>query len=330
MGTLTKLLIVAIFIFHPLDTQAQNEDLPVIKNSTSEVILYPIVTDSEGRHIMVLEAENFKISEDGVKQEVTSFRKDNVPASIGIIFDISGSTQGIENLIRSALNILGSIRHPNDEFFVILVGTAINLRQDFTTDFNEIQNSTFIKIGGQTALLDGIYMGINKLGKGRHSKKALFIFSDGQDNNSSYTEKEVQNALNESDVRVYAFWIYNGQEIQYQRVPSTRVGEPDTYKPIIDPGYVLLENLAYESGGVINRDGAYKDQLDESQFNQVNMSFEAQFIKIALGLRMSYVISYESSNTTKKGLRKIKIELIKLPKGYSGLRVRARRSYQIR
>jgi len=99
--------------------------------------------------------------------------------------------------------------NPQDEFFLITFADAPQLVTDFTNSAEQLENDLLTsRSKGQTSLLDAIYMGVGKMREARYARKALLILSDGGDNHSRYTEKNVKSALRESDVMVFAVGTY--------------------------------------------------------------------------------------------------------------------------
>ncbi len=331
-GSDVKTFIIGLFLCFVLVctkvSQANAQDIPTIKLDTQEVILHPVLT-KDGRCVVDLNKDNFRIFDKNVEQTITSFSIRNVPISMGIVYDVSGSIKEEIGIAQKALYILNGIRDYRDEYFLTLVSSKAVMQHDFTNNFDDILNGTFTKIEGQTALLDAVYISIQKLKEhGHNEKKVILIISDGQDNNSRYSQKEVENALKESDITIISLWIYNGEPIEYQRVPSTMPGKPDTLIAIEDRGWRLLETIALKSGGSAHRDGAYKDQALARDVNKAEAAFQRIFMKIALEMRLCYTIAYTPS-TAEKGWHRIKIQFKNLPKGYDNLAVQCRPGYNV-
>ena|SRR5579862_1514042 len=110
---------------------------------------------------------------------------------------------------RQAVSQFLNIANPQDEFFLVGFNDSPQLEVRFTPNAGEIQNRlTFTQAKGSTALLDALYLAMNQMKKARNPHKAILIISDGGDNSSRYTEREVNNAVPETDVQVYAIGIY--------------------------------------------------------------------------------------------------------------------------
>jgi Ca-activated chloride channel family protein len=176
--------------------------------STSIVNVIISVTDPYGRFVTGLGKDHFEVFDDKVKQQIAHFTDDDAPISLGIVYDVSGSMkERIQRSIR-ALRRFIETSHDDDDFFLIGFNDRAKLIQDFTTSGDQIASHLmFVQPKGSTALYDAAYLAVEKLQQGRHQKKAMLVISDGQDNNSRYTYKELRNRVKEADVQVYAIGI---------------------------------------------------------------------------------------------------------------------------
>ena len=189
------------------DTRLQRpkEDVRI---GTSIVNVIVSVTDPYGRFVTGLGRDHFEVFDDKVKQQISHFTDDDAPVSLGIVYDVSGSMK--ERVGRSirALRRFIETSHADDDFFLIGFNDRAKLVQDFTTSGDNILGHLmFANPHGSTALYDAAYLAVEKVQQGRQSKKALLIISDGQDNNSRYTYKELRNRVKEADVQIYAIGI---------------------------------------------------------------------------------------------------------------------------
>jgi Ca-activated chloride channel family protein len=156
------------------------------------------------RHVLGLKAENFQLWEDRVLQKIEYFSAEEVPASIGIIYDISGSMGSSLADSRIAVSQLLKTGTVEDEYFLVTFNTKVNLESEFTRDSAKIQSKvTFVPAGGGTALYDAMYLGVEKVKKGRNLRKALVVITDGVDNSSRYTESDFAELMREQDVQIY-------------------------------------------------------------------------------------------------------------------------------
>src|SRR3989440_9588651 len=114
---------------------------------------------------------------------------------------------------REALSHFIQTSHDNDEYFLIAFNSRAQLLLDKTRDGNAVlYKLTFVETRNNTALYDACYLGVEKVQRGSHPKRALLLISDGQDNNSRYTFSELRRLLKESDVVLYGIGILSGSD----------------------------------------------------------------------------------------------------------------------
>ncbi|MBZ5536230.1 MAG: VWA domain-containing protein [Acidobacteriia bacterium] len=267
--------------------------------NVSMVLVNATVTDSINRFVTGLERENFAVYEDKIEQSILHFSSQDMPLSIGIIFDTSGSMTSKIAKSREACIQFMKLANPQDEFFLVGFNDRVYLEHDFTSQVDDITKKViFDKAKGQTALLDAIYFGIEKVAHGRFPRKALLIISDGGDNHSRYSEKDVKEYVKESDAQLFAIGIYN----------------PFADAPEEKRGPSLLTELADITGGRTYTLNSVSD-------------LEDIVTKIAIELRNEYVLGYVSSNEQHDGRwRKIKVKL-NPPRGLPPLNVNAKAGY---
>src|SRR5262245_41863051 len=167
------------------------------------------VTDTHGRYVSNLTANDFVLEEDGKRQEISHFTQDlNVPVSIGILLDTSGS---MDRKIRTAVDAVDRFSrriHEADEIFLLTFSGRPVLQQDFTDDRNKISQALrHLNATGGTALYDAITEGLLKVRTGHHSKRALLVITDGQDTASFAKLDEVLQSIRESELLVYPIGI---------------------------------------------------------------------------------------------------------------------------
>jgi Ca-activated chloride channel family protein len=269
-----------------------------------DMVLVPVtVVDPYGRLVTGLDQSNFRIFEDGIEQEVVYFAEQDVPISIGVIFDLSGSMS--DKIDKSRLAALQFFRtaNPQDEFFLVDFNDRAQLVSPFTSDIDLLRNRMLFgrRPGGRTALFDGIYLGLSEMRGAHNSRKALLIISDGGENHSRYSERDLREFLREADVQLYAIGIYEPLSSRW-RTPEEGQGP------------ALLEELAEMSGGRV--------------FPVTNLNELPDIAtKISMELRNQYVVGYKPSNRRRDGKwRKIKVQL-RPPRGLPPLTVYFRHGY---
>jgi Ca-activated chloride channel family protein len=271
-----------------------------IKVDVDLVRVNATVTDSQNRVITGLDKEHFKLWEDKLEQNIKYFSAEDVPISLGIVFDISGSMKDKIQTARDAAVTFLKTGNPEDEYFLEVFSNRPQVAEDFTSDISKLQNKlVFQATNGMTAMYDAVYLSLEKLKDGTNPKKALLLITDGEDNHSRYAFSNVREFVKEQDVQVYAIGIVNDFNSQ---LGSGRTGR------------ALLEELADLTGG-------------HAFFPDSVYDLEDICTKIAVELKNQYVLAYKPTNETKDGKwRRIKVE-VDGPKGVGRLNVRFKTGY---
>src|SRR5262245_15067815 len=250
------------------------------------------VNDKLGRFVTNLTKNDFEVFDDSVKQDVVFFSDDDAPVSLGIVYDVSGSMGDFSSRSLSMLRHFFDNSHTEDEFYVYAFNNRVQLVQDFTSLPEALLGRvTFIKAKGNTALFDATYAAVEKVRQGRHHKKVILIFSDGEENSSRYSGKELQNLLKENDVQIYAIGMSE-----------------------ISSGAGTLKFIAEPTGG-------------QALFPFDYSSAEVVYTRLALMLRRQYVIGYYPSNVTSgTAWHKLNVQ-IKAPKQLGKLKLSYKNGY---
>jgi Ca-activated chloride channel homolog len=260
------------------------------------------VTDPYSRIVTGLEPDNFRVFEDNVEQEVVNFSSEDVPISIGVILDLSGSMANKLGKAKEAALQFCKTANPQDEFFLVGFNEHARLLSPFTRNVEDLQSRMLsASAKGKTALLDAIYLGLSQM-RGAHSgKRALLIISDGGDNNSRYSEKDIKRLVREADTQLYSIGIFDPFEYR-SRTPEELNGP------------TLLSETTELSGGRAFTAENLNDLPDIAA-------------KIGAELRNQYILGYHPSNKAHDARwRKIKIKL-RVPKGLPPLSVYAKTGY---
>ncbi|HKQ07356.1 MAG TPA: VWA domain-containing protein [Blastocatellia bacterium] len=259
------------------------------------------VTDTYGRFVTGLTQDHFDLFDDKVKQHIHHFTDEDAPISVGIVYDVSGSMK--DRIMRSikALRRFMETSHEDDDFFLIGFNDRAKLVQDFTTSSEQVVGHLmFVNPKGSTALYDAAYLAVEKVAQGRHQKKALLIISDGQDNNSRYTYKELRNRVKEADVQIYAIGITD---------PAS--------DSLAGYGRGVLEEISRMTGGRSFFPNAY----NEPELVEI-------CTRIALELRHQYSIGYYPSDMTSDAKWHKVMVKVNPPKGLGRLSLSYRDGYQ--
>jgi Ca-activated chloride channel homolog len=274
----------------------------IIKADVDLALVNVTVTDPYNRLVTGLEPDNFRVFEDNVEQEVVSFSSEDVPISIGVIFDFSGSMANKVDKAREAALEFFKTANPQDEFFLVSFNERAELTSAFTNSVEDLQSRMMMSAPkGRTALLDAIYLGLSEMRGAHNAKRALLILSDGGDNHSRYNENDIKRLVKEADTQLYAIGIYD--PLGYRNRTPEELNGPS-----------LLAEITELTGGRVFAVEHLNDLPDIAS-------------KIGMELRNQYVLGYRPSNRVHDARwRKIKVKL-HAPKGLPPLTVYAKSGY---
>jgi Ca-activated chloride channel family protein len=260
------------------------------------------VTDPYNRLVTGLDPDNFRVFEDNVEQEIVTFSAEDVPISIGVIFDFSGSMSNKVGKSREAALQFFKTANPQDEFFLVSFNERAELTSAFTNSVEDLQSRLMLTSPkGRTALLDAIYLGLSEMRGAHNAKRALLILSDGGDNHSRYNENDIKRLVREADTQLYAIGIFDPL--------GSRNRTPEELK-----GPSLLSEITEMTGGRVFAVERLEDLPDIAT-------------KIGMELRNQYVLGYRPSNKAHDARwRKIKIKL-RAPRGLPPLTVYTKTGY---
>jgi Ca-activated chloride channel family protein len=260
------------------------------------------VTDPHNRMVTGLESDNFRIFENDVEQEIQYFSSEDVPISIGVIFDLSGSMANKVGKSKEAALQFFKTANPQDEFLLVSFNERAELTSTFTNSVEDLQSSLLsLSAKGRTALLDAIYLGLSEMRSARNAKRALLIISDGGDNHSRYRENDIKRLAREADTQLYAIGIFD--PFQYRSRTPEELNGPS-----------LLSEVTELTGGRVFDVQNVNDLPDIAT-------------KIGAELRNQYILGYRPSNKSHDARwRKIKVKL-RSPKGLPPLSVYAKTGY---
>ncbi|MGA2482114.1 MAG: VWA domain-containing protein [Candidatus Acidiferrales bacterium] len=315
---LPVLLCLAVAVFVLLDVQAYaQENTPAeykhdtpgepikpgkpIRVDVDMALVNATVTDPYGRLVTGLDQGDFRVFEDGVEQEIVHFSGEDVPISIGVIFDMSSSMKNKIDKSREAAIEFFNTANPKDEFFLVSFNDRAELTSPFTDSVEDLkQRLAYASAGGSTALLDAVYLGLSEMRGAHNAKRALLIISDGGDNHSRYSEADVRRLVQEADTQIYAIGIYS----------------PIGLRPTEEErnGPTLLSEISELTGGRVFNVESIGDLPDIAT-------------KISMELRNQYVLGYRPSNHAHDSRwRKIKVK-VHPPRGLPPLSVFAKTGY---
>jgi Ca-activated chloride channel homolog len=273
-----------------------------VKMDVDLALVNATVTDPYNRLVTGLDPDNFRIFEDNVEQEVVTFSSEDVPISIGVIFDYSGSMANKAAKAREAAIQFFKTANPQDEFFLVSFNERAELTSSFTNSVEDLQSRMLLTAPkGRTALLDAIYLGLSEMRSAHNAKRALLILSDGGDNHSRYTENDIKRLVKEADTQLYAIGIFDPAGYRNRTLEEGN-------------GPSLLSEITELTGGRVFPVEKLEDLPDIAT-------------KIGMELRNQYVLGYHPSNKAHDSRwRKVKIKL-RPPRGLPPLTVYNKTGY---
>jgi Ca-activated chloride channel homolog len=267
----------------------------------ADLVLVPVtVTDGRGAIVSGLRAETFQVSDDKVSQRIFSLSEQDVPASIGVILDTSGSMKWTLEDAKAAVRSFLDTANPEDEAFLYSVSSRPDKNTGFTPELDTLLDSVALSgPRGSTALIDTVYCGLDAMRAAHRPRKALVIISDGMDNHSRYSKTELMERVVESDVQIYTIAIYSAPAY----AKAIQIVEQRE-------GLALLDELAQKTGGL-----SFTVRTPE----EIGKATAA----IGRSIRNEYMIAYVPLNSSRDG----KWHSIRVKLSAPGLRAYARAGY---
>jgi Ca-activated chloride channel family protein len=204
MGRLVFPALVLVLCLSTTGLARESDGPPRFTVGVDTVLVRVTVTDPLNRYVVGLDREHFRVFENKVEQTISHFTNDKSPITVGVILDTSGSMG--DNILSARTSVMRFLEQgdPRDEYFLVGFSDRSKLIQDFTSSSESVQNQvSFANPKGRTALYDAIYLGLEKMSGARNDKKALIVITDGEDNTSRYTFKEVKEFVKESETQIY-------------------------------------------------------------------------------------------------------------------------------
>ncbi len=262
-------------------TPAIPDNGPATFTADTRLVLLPVsVADKNGKLITNLQREAFKVYENGAEQTIKIFRREDVPISLGIIIDNSGSMRDKRQKVETASLDLVKASNPHDEVFVVNFNDEAYLDVPFTNDMKKLEEGVArIDSRGGTAMRDAISMSIDYLKeKGKKDKKVLLVVTDGNDTASSGSLEKLIDKARDSGVLIYAIGLLNEEERREAHKAKR-----------------ALDSIAHESGGL-----AFYPK-DATEVDRITL-------QVAQDIRNQYTIAYSPSIQALDGsFRQIKV-----------------------
>jgi Ca-activated chloride channel family protein len=275
---------------------APQDDVPLYRLDARLVLLHASVVDKSGKLLTNIPQSAFKVFEDGVEQPLRLFRREDVPVSMGIIVDNSGSMTSKRTRVAAAALEMVKQSNPEDEVFIVNFNDDTHFDQPLTNDVKKLQAALArMEARGGTAMRDALSKSITYVKKnGKKDKKVLVVITDGNDNSSDITLAQLLRQSQDSEVLIYAIGLLNEEE----------AGEAKSAKK-------ALKALVDASGGL---DYYPKSVSDVQEITP----------RVAHEIRNQYILGYTSSNQALDGtFRQIKVTVT----GFGRPTVRTRNGY---
>jgi Ca-activated chloride channel family protein len=256
----------------------QRAELPVLSIRTDLVTLAVTVVDRQGVFVPGLRPENFTVYDNGERQTIQFFTDEDLPATIGLLIDSSGSMRARREQVTAAAAAFASMRHSSDEFFTLnfneVVWPGLPPAVSFTEDPDQLLAAvSAAPARGMTALYDALDRALGHLDRGTRDRKALILVSDGGDNASTQALDAVLDRARRTGAAIYPVTVFD---------PDNRDARPQ-----------VLNRLARDTGG---------RTFTARAAGEVTQSFAA----IAEEIRSSYTMGFEPE-TSGGGFRTIRV-----------------------
>ena len=307
------------FLLLAVGLSQQDPDLK-IREEVSLVTLTATVTDQQGRHIEGLGREDFKVYEDNSLQEIAVFESEELPVSIGILFDTSGSMEDKIEDVKDAVKHFADTVNPRDDIFLIRFASYVDLVVDSTDDRKRLHRAVDrLQAHGRTFLYEAVAEALATIRYGKHSKKAILLITDGKDTDSRISLHQVLTLARRSEVLVYALGIghsgpaprgflrglLGGHGHRGKRVYS---GEDDVDMNVLDALAVVTGGRSY-----------FIEEAHSKGVDRIDIACE----EISAELRRQYLLGYYPTNKAKDGrYHSIRVEtrdpnyIVRSRKGY--------------
>ena len=268
------------------------------------MVLHVTVADERGEFVSDLTQGNFRVFEQNIEQKISFFSRDDIPVTMGLVIDNSGSMREKREQVNAAAMTFVRTSNPQDEAFVVNFNDEFYLDTDgdFTSDQANL-NDALSKIGtrGSTALYDAVIGSLGHLKKGHKDKRVLLLVTDGDDDASQKSFEDTIKAAEESNAAIYAIGVFSDDDRKNS-------------KSMVRHSRKVLKELADATGG----QAYFPENLD-----QVTPICE----QVAREIRNQYTVGYYPTNTARDGtFRPVQLKITP-PSGHGKLSVRVRTGY---
>ena len=264
-------------------------------------LLHVTVFDWKEQLVKGLKQDHFEVYEDRIQQEITLFKVEDIPVSLGLVIDNSGSMRFKRNRVNQAAITFAKTSNPEDEVFLINFNDQVFLDQDYTRNLDDLTDALdHIDARGGTALHDAIYLALEHIREGQEEKKAILVITDGQDTESRYRFDTVLELARESYASIYLIGLFD-------KLSELTRKERKAAK--------LLKQLSEETGGKY----FFPESVDE---------VHAICTEVAHEIRNQYTLGYKPTNSSRDGTwRDVTVRVLGAPKGKRKWIARTKRGY---
>jgi Ca-activated chloride channel homolog len=274
-----------------------------IQRDVNLVVLHASVVNERGQFVPGLKEDAFRVLEDKAEQKIAVFRQEDVPVSLGLVIDNSGSMREKRLQVNAAALTFVKTSNPQDEAFVVNFNDDYYLDtvHDFTNDITEMKDALErIDARGSTALYDAVIGSLDHLKKGAKDKKVLLVVTDGVDNASRRTLENAVQEAQRSDALIYAIGLFSDEDLKHNRSEMKKARR-------------ALTEMANATGGL----AFFPENVSDT---------ESICAQIARDIRNQYTLAYYPTNTARDGtFRAVQVEIAQ-QRG-SKLSVRTRAGY---
>ncbi|MBI3207496.1 MAG: VWA domain-containing protein [Candidatus Solibacter usitatus] len=285
-----------VFLFLLFTLADSGQTQATFSTETSLVVLHASVMDKNGKLLTQLPKEAFRVAENNVEQRISRFLREDIPVSMGLIIDNSGSMRNKRQKVEAAALALVKNSNPKDEVFIVNFNDEAYLDVPFTNDIKKMEEGlSQINSRGGTAMRDAISMSIDEAKeKGKRDKRVLLVVTDGNDNTSLMTYEKLIEKAHRSEVLIYCIGLLNEEE-RREALKAKKA----------------LQGLAAASGGL----AFFPKELAETEKIALEVAYE---------IRNQFMLAYSPSNSALDGtFRTIKVSV----KGPGNPTVRTRSGY---
>ncbi len=301
-----RILLAALLLVVVTQAMAQRQNRKGRDDFTLKVdvdlrLLHVTVFDWKEQLVKGLKQDHFEVYEDKIQQEITLFKVEDIPVSLGLVIDNSGSMKFKRPRVNQAAITFAKTSNPEDEVFLINFNDQVFLDQDYTRNLDDLTDALdHIDARGGTALYDAVYLALEHIREGQEEKKAILVITDGQDTESRYRFDTVLEFARESYASIYLIGLFD-------KLSELTRKERKAAK--------LLKQLSEETGGKY----FFPESVDE---------VHAICTEVAHEIRNQYTLGYKPTNLSRDGTwRDVTVRVPGAPKGKRKWIARTKRGY---